>query len=162
LFGESFSRQSIGFGLELEVPLSSEIRPSRIRKFISACWIGAMAGFSKRDSLTAGVGGLLRANPKMKEDFEVFLKKPVWPCPAWENQRPFHSLWDFRRTPGRGNIVLCGDAAGLVEPITGEGIAFAMLSGFYAAESAREALFRRERNLPWNIIWPAGDDREHF
>ena len=36
-------------------------------------------------------------------------------------------------------MLLCGDAAGLVEPVTGEGIAFAMQSGHFAAEGVREA-----------------------
>ena len=36
-------------------------------------------------------------------------------------------------------MLLCGDAAGLVEPITGEGIAFALQSGRLAAEALIEA-----------------------
>jgi len=47
---------------------------------------------------------------------------------------------DFREVPGRGAILLAGDAAGLVDPITGEGIAFAMKSGQLAAQAALDAL----------------------
>jgi flavin-dependent dehydrogenase len=36
--------------------------------------------------------------------------------------------------------MLCGDAAGLVDPITGEGIAYAMQSGNLAALAAQRAL----------------------
>jgi geranylgeranyl reductase family protein len=37
-------------------------------------------------------------------------------------------------------ILLCGDAAGLINPVTGEGIAFALLSGEIAANVAIESL----------------------
>ena len=103
--------------------------------------------FPKRNTLTAGVGGLLSASPKMRADFEVFLKKRFGTIPPGQIKGHFIPFGDFRPVPGRGNVLLCGDAAGLVEPITGEGIAFAMLSGFYAAESAREAISTgRERS----------------
>ena len=66
----------------------------------------------------------------MKADFEVFLKNRFGHVPPAKIKGHFIPFGDFRRSPGKGNILLCGDAAGLVEPITGEGIAFAMLSGF--------------------------------
>ena len=141
LFGAAFKQDSIGFGLEMEVPLSPEIRPIKDPEIYFGLldwgygWV-----FPKRDTLTAGVGGLLRASPKMKEDFEAFLKTRFGHVPPAKIKGHFIPFGDFRRTPGKGNILLCGDAAGLVEPITGEGIAFAMLSGFYAAESAVEAI----------------------
>lgn len=37
-------------------------------------------------------------------------------------------------------ILLCGDAAGLINPVTGEGIAFALISGEIAANVAAESL----------------------
>jgi len=42
-------------------------------------------------------------------------------------------------SPARGNILLVGDAAGLVFPITFEGIGSALKSGLVAAESINEA-----------------------
>ncbi len=52
---------------------------------------------------------------------------------------------DYRATPGRDRILLCGDAAGLVDPITGEGIAYALQSGLLAAEAIRTALHTGQR-----------------
>ena len=46
---------------------------------------------------------------------------------------------NFVGRPGRGSTLLVGDAAGLVEPLTGEGIAFAVQSGADAAQAIIEA-----------------------
>ncbi|MEV4400162.1 NAD(P)/FAD-dependent oxidoreductase [Nonomuraea sp. NPDC049607] len=44
-----------------------------------------------------------------------------------------------RPAPGAGRVLLAGDAAGLINPLTGEGIYYALLSGRLAAEAAVEA-----------------------
>jgi len=46
---------------------------------------------------------------------------------------------NYLAQPGRGSTLLIGDAAGLVEPLTGEGIAFAIQSGLHAARAVIEA-----------------------
>ena len=43
-------------------------------------------------------------------------------------------------------IILAGDAAGMVDPITGEGISFSMLSGISAGEAAAIGIERKEWN----------------
>ena len=43
--------------------------------------------------------------------------------------------YDFVRRPAKNDIFLIGDAAGLADPITGEGIYYALLSGKMIAES---------------------------
>ena len=95
--------------------------------------------FPKRDTLTVGVGGSLRKNPDLMSSFKDFLRQRFGEIPAGKIKGHHIPFGDFRRVPGRGNILLCGDAAGLVEPITGEGIAFAMQSGHFAAEAIRDA-----------------------
>lgn len=141
LFGDAFNPSTIGFGLEMEVPVTGNIPAIREPEIYFGLldwgygWV-----FPKGNTLTAGVGGLLKKNPKMREDFNRFLIQRFGSLPPPKVKGHFIPFGDFRRTPGRENVLLCGDAAGLVEPITGEGIAFAMLSGFYAAESIKEAL----------------------
>ncbi|WP_238500483.1 NAD(P)/FAD-dependent oxidoreductase [Streptosporangium sp. KLBMP 9127] len=44
-----------------------------------------------------------------------------------------------RPRPGTGRVLLAGDAAGLINPLTGEGIYYALLSGRLAGESAVQA-----------------------
>jgi menaquinone-9 beta-reductase len=49
---------------------------------------------------------------------------------------PFSS---FRPPPGRGQVLLAGDAASLVNPLSGEGIYYALASGRLAARAALTA-----------------------
>jgi len=61
------------------------------------------------------------------------LEKPVgWNLPVGSKRR---------KSYGNGFLLL-GDAAGLIDPFTGEGIGNAMYSGKYAAEFARQAIER--------------------
>jgi geranylgeranyl reductase family protein len=56
-------------------------------------------------------------------------------------------LGGIRRTVAASRIVLAGDAAGFVDPFSGEGIAFAIRSGQIAAEVATDILLRKnDRN----------------
>jgi geranylgeranyl reductase family protein len=49
-------------------------------------------------------------------------------------------LSSWRWTPGRGPVLLAGDAAGLVNPLTGEGIHHAVATGLQAGRAAAEAI----------------------
>ena len=53
----------------------------------------------------------------------------------------FHlGLGGWRYRPGQGRILLAGDAAGLVDPLLGEGLYHAIISGQHAAAAVSEAL----------------------
>jgi geranylgeranyl reductase family protein len=133
-------RSQLAFGLELEVAredfprmvLDPEIYFEVIRWGYG--WI-----FRKSETLTMGIGGLLAENSDFKGLFESFLCT-VCGRVLHEGVRGHHIPWgSYLRVPGRRNVLLVGDAAGLVEPITGEGIGFAMQSGAYAAEAIIDA-----------------------
>jgi len=47
---------------------------------------------------------------------------------------------DYEKRPGHKNILLAGDAAGLAEPLLGEGIYYAHASGFLSARAVIECL----------------------
>jgi len=141
VFGRAFDQKQIGFGLEMEVPVPAEAAPiNEPEIYFGLLDWGYGWVFPKGNTLTAGVGGRLKSNPHMRETFEDFLRQRFGRLPSAKIKGHFIPFGEFRRTPGRDRVLLCGDAAGLVEPITGEGIAFAMLSGFYAAEGIAEAL----------------------
>jgi len=56
----------------------------------------------------------------------------------------------FRRNIGKSDIVLAGDAAGLVDPFSGEGIYYALRSGHIAAQTLLDAL---KTNDDWVKIY---------
>ncbi|GGT07201.1 NAD(P)/FAD-dependent oxidoreductase [Nonomuraea spiralis] len=59
--------------------------------------------------------------------------------PARELRAHHLPLSTGRPAPGAGRVLLAGDAAGLINPLTGEGIYYALLSGRLAAEAALES-----------------------
>ncbi len=100
--------------------------------------------FPKGECVSIGVGGLIGRNG----DFRALLRGLVERCCA-------PGSFDAARVEGhrlpcgclvrpaaRGRALLIGDAAGLVEPVTGEGIAPAMESALLAAEAVGDALAR--------------------
>lgn len=150
LFGRSFDTKTIGFGLEIEAPLSAQNpaeQPLRI-DFAAAHW-GYGWSFPKQGSTTVGVGGLRAPNPDMKDHMQRYLRSLGLPSELVKIKGHHLPFGDFHRTPGRAHILLAGDAAGLVDPITGEGIAFAMKSGQLAAQAACDAL---KSNAPHTAI----------
>lgn len=53
---------------------------------------------------------------------------------------------DFSWSRVRNNLMLIGDAGGFVNPITAEGISYAMKTGIYAAETASQYLHENTQN----------------
>jgi geranylgeranyl reductase family protein len=142
LFGESFDARSIGFALEKEMPPVTDPDAARTVRvdFGAADW-GYGWSFPKRGSTTVGVGGLQRLNPDMKDRLRRYASR-LGQNSAEGMKGHFLPFGAFRNRPGRGNVMLAGDAAGFVDPITGEGIAHAMASGRKAADAADHALRR--------------------
>ncbi len=141
LFGAPFNKKTIGFGLEIEATPEEqppEDHPLRI-DFAAATW-GYGWSFPKQRSTTVGVGGLHAPNPDMKAHFSSYLQSLGLADDTRRFKGHYLPFGDFRKTPGRDHILLAGDAAGLVDPITGEGIALAMKSGQLAAKAAIAAL----------------------
>ncbi len=138
LFGKAFERSQIGFALEVELPLNAPAEtPVRI-DFGAADW-GYGWDFPKMCGRTIGVGGVMRRNADLKGALTRYLDQI-----GVSTDRPvkgqFLPFGACRKPPGDGRVLLAGDAAGLVDPITGEGIAYAMKSGQLAAQSCISAL----------------------
>ncbi len=137
LFGEAFDRNRIGFALEVESPDADPDLPLRI-DFGAAEW-GYGWQFPKHCGATLGVGGVLRRNPDMKSALTRYLDR-LGVGSGLKVKGQFLPFGEVRKVPGRGRVLLAGDAAGLVDPITGEGIGYAMHSGALAAKAAIAAL----------------------
>ncbi|SDX86901.1 geranylgeranyl reductase family protein [Citreimonas salinaria] len=137
LFGTPFDRRTIGFALEVELPDRAPERALRI-DFGAAEW-GYGWQFPKPAGLTIGVGGVLSRNADMKGALRRYLDT-LGIHESLPVKGQFLPFGAFRAVPGRGRVLLAGDAAGLVDPLTGEGIAHAMLSGAEAARACTDAL----------------------
>lgn len=140
LFGQPCDRARIGFGLEIEARGAHIDPDAPIRIDLAAVRWGYGWVFPKRRSTTVGVGGLLSENPEMKRTMAEYCALLGIEAAEATFKGQFLPFGDFRRVPGQGTILLAGDAAGLVDPITGEGIGYAMQSGQSAAEAAMAAL----------------------
>lgn len=110
-------------------------------------WIFPMTG----GRANVGLGMLSSSVSKRKINLKIELQKIVEEHPVISKRfadarsleqpkgwgLPFGSK---KRTLSFNRLMLCGDAASLIDPFTGEGIGNGMISGKYAAETAVEAL----------------------
>lgn len=140
LLGVPMDRRGFAVGLEMEVPRNDVRRIVQDPEvyFGIAEW-GYGWVFPKRDTLTVGIGGLVRENADMPRLFREFARTAIGAVPAQPVCGSPIPFGNFVSRPGRGSTLLVGDAAGLVEPLTGEGIAFAVQSGLHAAQAIIEA-----------------------
>ena len=83
----------------------------------------ANKGFSLKGSVETlrGITGLSATNTVRREGAPI----PMKPLKRWDNGR---------------DVVLAGDAAGVVAPASGEGIYYAMLGGRFAADAAEQCI----------------------
>jgi geranylgeranyl reductase family protein len=118
--------------LEFDSP-SSDIS-DEIQVYFSAINAGYGWCFPKKNHYTIGVGGIIEANQNIKKSFKTFYRSIGKTVGNEKTVGAFIPFGKYVKTPYRNNILLIGDAAGLVDPITGEGIYFAFLSASYASE----------------------------
>ena len=140
LFPDYHKINKLALGLETEVPIDhSNERITKPELYFGVIPWGYGWVFPKEKSFTVGVGGLKKYNPKMKNILLDLLNHRFSENLKFQIKANYLPFGSYLSTPGFKNILLVGDAAGLVEPITGEGIAFAMESGKLAAESIIKA-----------------------
>lgn len=141
VFGKSFDPDTIGFGLEVEVPRDRLPQQSeRVEIDFGAARWGYGWVFPKLKTFTIGVGGIHRLNPDLRSRLDRFLQHKGLDAAEFKVKGQYIPFGDFRKIPGAGNVLLSGDAAGTVDPITGEGIAYAMQSGAAAGRAITRAL----------------------
>jgi flavin-dependent dehydrogenase len=107
--------------------------------------------FPKKDSVNIGIGEIKPSasqtanRPNLKEFYENYIRllkesKIIPPTiKLGKIQGGILPLNPLKKT-FVDRVVLCGDAAGLMNPLTGDGIDYAMSSGKIAAEVCTEAL----------------------
>ncbi len=150
LFGRAHDPARIGLALEIEAPRAGPDPSDTVEIDLAAAAWGYGWSFPKQRSVTLGVGGLHAANPDLPARLHAYLARHGIADGTARVRGAFLPAGEVRPIPGRGRVLLAGDAAGLVDPLTGEGIAWAVLSGALAAAAAAAALAagRPETALP--------------
>ena len=149
-----------GLAWEAEIKADEEV-VKRFSQTVFLDW-GAFPGgygwvFPKGDHFSVGVGGPAALSKWMMPYYDRFLEYfrqnlqasvnreirletlslKSWPIPVRMGKSNFHA----------GRILVAGDAGGLSDPLTGEGIYYAVKSGKMAARSIREYLEGSASNL---------------
>ena len=116
----------------IEANYTSENITNDIDVFFATIRNGYGWCFPKSNYYTIGIGGSIKQNKNIRESFITFsrnIKKPIENNSLKGAMVPFGQ---YVKNPCSNNVILIGDAAGLVDPITGEGIYFALRSSMYA------------------------------
>jgi len=140
-------------GIEREIALESEVSlpPEVMAKWDDAIeldlfsiWCGYGWIFPKQDHISIGVGGPQKLMKQIKEYNTAYLSKNnVSEYPKIRFSGHALPLRKGFSPITKGRALLVGDAAGLLEPFTGEGIGYAVRSGQLAA-LAIEAFLKSE------------------
>jgi flavin-dependent dehydrogenase len=100
--------------------------------------------FPKGDHVNVGVGGWLAEGPRLRAHLARLCREHGIPEDALTDVRGHHL--PLRRpdaAAGAGRTAVVGDAAGLVDPVSGDGIYEAALSAGLAAQNALDILAGR-------------------
>lgn len=138
-YGIPISKKNIAVGLQIDVPLSKmqlDVKWDLPKIYFGYVKYGWGWAFPKGNYVSLGLAGLFPKGANIKEDFDLFLSDLSCQDAARESQIrgaqiPYGS---YLSSPGKNNVLLVGDAAGFVDPVTGEGIYNAILSGVIAAD----------------------------
>ena len=142
----------LGVALEGNVPYDALAFPPRSHG-LAEIELGTIPGgygwiFPKGDHVNVGVGGWQREGPRLRHHLSTLCQAHGIPLARVEQVRG-HRL-PLRR-PGsilaRGRALLVGDAAGLVDPLSGDGMYEAFVSARLAAEAVLAFLSGRDRSL---------------
>jgi geranylgeranyl reductase family protein len=139
-------RHNLAQGVELHIPRAllrslpgthEDLARGRAVLYAGFLRAGYAWVFPNSDCVAVGLGGLIRSNGNafktILKQFLHFLGLPE----EMADQARAHPIpyGNYLRRPAHGRMLLCGDAAGLVEPFFGEGIYYAMRSGELAARA---------------------------
>jgi len=152
-------RDVVEMGLAWEAELTAN--PEDLEQFSGTVFLdwGTLPGgyawvFPKKDHFSIGVGGPATLSKVMMPYYHRFLlslgQTPSSICHSPSSVIHFHETLSLHSWPipvrtrkslfHQGFVLVTGDAAGLCDPLTGEGIYYAVRSGKLAAETCSEFL----------------------
>jgi geranylgeranyl reductase family protein len=139
IFGRAFDPDRVGLGLEIELPRATDATDAAtVEVDLAAAGWGYGWTFPKVETITIGVGGVHARNSDLRASLAAYLDRKGLDPTLTRCKGAFLPFGEVRPVPGKGRVLLAGDAAGLVDPITGEGIAWALKSGQLAGRAVIE------------------------
>lgn len=135
-----FGRKGIGrgIGLEVHIPVERLSQPPeelQIRFGILPYGYGWVFPDSEQVCIGAGVTGSRASSRDVRNALNVLLGSFGIDPSLYRLRGALIPSLAFHRTMGEGNVYLAGDAAGLVDQVSGEGISHAIESGCLVAEA---------------------------
>ena len=115
--------------------------------------LGSMPGgygwvFPKGDHCNLGIGGYPAAATSLKSELNAYADSESFPGDELSQRRAHHlPLRDPDSALFTGRVAFVGDAAGLVDPLSGEGIGHAIRSGQLAAGASLELIAGRRTDM---------------
>jgi geranylgeranyl reductase family protein len=143
--------QAIGVALEGNVPYTKLDRSRYGGRIVLE--LGVVPGgygwvFPKGDHANVGIGGWEAEGPRLRAHLARMCSEHGLSPADLENLRGYRlPLRSPRSTLARGRTLVIGDAAGLVDPLSGDGMYEAFLSAGLAAEAVSGVLEGREQSL---------------
>ncbi|MBK9221168.1 MAG: geranylgeranyl reductase family protein [Saprospiraceae bacterium] len=138
-----YDYRSSGFCLEQEIAFGQlkDRNPELVSVYFGVIPNGYGWVFPKKEGYTVGVGGPERNSLKMKEQLLLFLNTLGIVTDSAKVKGAFIPYGSFPKRLASDHVLLVGDAAGFVDPVNGEGIYFAILSG----QKAIQAILDRDQ-----------------
>ena len=127
-----------GVALEVEVTLqSNECHTGQLDFDFNVLPSGYGWVFPKAKHLSCGVFTLQRNCPDIRKHYDRYIQQKTFAKEICDSKLSGHliPLKPVSRQLNTNQCLLAGDAAGLADPLTGEGISFAIRSGLMAARS---------------------------
>jgi flavin-dependent dehydrogenase len=136
-----------GVALEANVPYDDRFARAMVLE-IAAVRGGYGWVFPKGDHLNVGVGGNQSEGPKLRTELErMCIAYGIDPATATETRGYRLPLRRPQSSLARGTTAVIGDAAGLVDPFSGDGMYEAFFSARLVADAALEVLAGRADSL---------------
>jgi geranylgeranyl reductase family protein len=141
----------VGVALEGNLPYANMDRAAHEGRL--ALELGVVPGgygwvFPKGDHANFGVGGWEEEGPHLRDHLRRLCEAHGVSFDDLEELRGYRlPLREPRSTMARGRALLVGDAAGLIDPVSGDGMFEGFLSSQYAAEAVLDVLQGRAESL---------------
>ena len=151
------SKKLLAVALSMEAEVSEETL-ERYRRCVAFDFGAVPKGyawiFPKKDHLSTGIFSLSRKIKNLRKILLAFLDKNLGDYKKILLRGHLIPLGGGQEVLHKGRALLVGDAAGLADPIWGEGIYYALKSARLAAESIRKALaggMARLEDYTWEV-----------